>query len=206
VLEEVAANIRKRGGDALVAPADVRNEMVVQDMFARTLQAHGRVDILVNNAGVPNYMPTEEMSLELWQNVIDVNLTAVFLCSREAIKVMKRQGGGRIINVGSIAGSSPRRHAIGYVATKAAVDGLTRSLTYDGREYGVVASVLQPGAAATGFTAGRSAGAGETPQDYLMAPEDVARVAVLMCALPPEVNLFEAKILPNHQPSFIGRG
>jgi short-subunit dehydrogenase len=119
---------------------------------------------------------------------------------------MKAQGGGRIINMGSIAGRSPRAHAIGYNSTKAAVEGLTRSLTLDGRAYGVVASVIYPGATSSGFTQGRPPGAGATPQDYLMSPEHVARVALLMCTLPPEVNLFDATILPNHQPSFIGRG
>ena len=119
---------------------------------------------------------------------------------------MKPQGGGRIVSMGSISAWSARAHAIGYNSTKAALEGLTRSLTLDGRAYGVVASIIHPGAAATGFTQGRQPGAGATPQEYLMSPDHVARVAVLMCALPPEVNLFDATLLPNHQPSFIGRG
>jgi NADP-dependent 3-hydroxy acid dehydrogenase YdfG len=108
--------------------------------------------------------------------------------------------------MGSISAWSPRPHSIGYTATKAAVEAMTRSLTYDGRVYGVVASVIHPGATATGFTQGREPGPGAAPQDYLMAPEQIARIAVLMCAMPPEVNLFDATILPNHQRSFIGRG
>lgn len=206
VLDEVAAGIAKAGGTALVVPTDVTKEAEVLELFAKAKETFGRVDILINNAGVPNFKPTEEMSLALWQEIVDLNLTAVFLCSREAVRIMKAQGGGRIINMGSISAWSARTNAIGYNATKAAVEGLTRSLTLDGRAYGVVASIIHPGAAASGFTQGRGPGPGATPQEYLMSPEHVARVALLMCTLPPEVNLFDATILPNHQPSFIGRG
>jgi NAD(P)-dependent dehydrogenase (short-subunit alcohol dehydrogenase family) len=206
VLDEVATGIAKAGGTALAVPTDVTKEAEVVALFARAKSAFGRVDILVNNAGVPTAKPTEEMTLDYWQSAIDVNLTAVFLCSREAIKVMKGHGGGRIINMGSISARSPRPHAAAYTATKFAVDGLTRSLTMDGREHGIVASVIHPGSTATGFMQGRPAGPGATPKDYVMSPHDVARIAVLMCTLPPEVNMFDATILPNHQPSFIGRG
>lgn len=206
VLDEVAAGIAKKGGTALPVPTDVTKEADVLALFAKVKQQFGRLDILVNNAGVPNFKPTEEMSLADWQSIVDVNLTAVFLCSREALKVMKPQGSGRIVNMGSISAWSARTNAIGYNATKAAVEGITRSLTLDGRAYGVVASVIHPGAASSSFTQGRAPGPGATPQDYLMSPEHVARVALLMCTLPPEVNLFDATILPNHQPSFIGRG
>lgn len=205
-LDEVAGGIARSGGTAIAAPTDVTKEAEVLALFDRVRKEFGRVDILVNNAGVPNFTPTEDISLAQWQSIIDVNLTAVFLCSREALKIMKRQGGGRIINMGSISAWSARNHAIGYNATKAAVEGITRSLTLDGRAYGVVASVIHPGAASSSFTGGRPPGPGATPQDYLMSPEHVARVALLMCTLPPEVNLFDATILPNHQLSFIGRG
>ena len=206
VLDQIAADIKRDGGAALAVPTDVTKEAEVVALFKKAHDAFGRVDILVNNAGVPNFKPTEEMSLADWQAIVDLNLTAVFLCSREALKVMKGQGGGRIVNMGSISAWSARSNAIGYNSTKAAVEGLTRSITLDGRNYGVVASIVHPGAAATGFTQGRAPGAGTTPQEYLMSPEHVARVVLLMCTLPPEVNLFDATILPNHQPSFIGRG
>lgn len=206
VLDEVAAGISSAGGTAVAVPTDVTKEADVAALFAKSREAFGRVDILVNNAGVPTATPTEQMTLEQWQSAIDVNLTAVFLCSREALKVMKGQGGGRIINMGSISARSPRPNSAAYTATKFAIDGFTRSLTFDGRSYGVVASVIHPGSTATGFVPGRPAGPGPTAKDYVMSPHDVARIAVLMCTLPPEVNLFDATVLPNHQPSFIGRG
>jgi NAD(P)-dependent dehydrogenase (short-subunit alcohol dehydrogenase family) len=206
VLDEVAAEIERRGGLAVAIPADVTKEADVLALFRVAKEKFGRVDILVNNAGVPNLKPTEDMSLADWQAIVDVNLTAAFLCSREALRIMKPQGGGRIVSIGSISAWSARANAIGYNATKAALEGLTRSLTLDGRGYGVVASIIHPGAASSGFTKGRPPGPGATPQEYLMSPEHIARVAVLMCSLPPEVNLFEATVLPKHQPSFIGRG
>jgi NAD(P)-dependent dehydrogenase (short-subunit alcohol dehydrogenase family) len=206
-LEEVAAGIRAKGGTALAVPTDVTREAQVIALFAKAMEAYGRVDILVNNAGVPSRMRTEEMTLEYWQSVVDLNLTAPFLCSREAVKIMKKQGGGRIINIGSISAIVPRQHSAPYAATKAGVEGLTRSLTLDGREYGVVASVIHPGSTASGFNAARHGpGPGKTPEDYITPAEDLARVALLMCTLPPEVNLFQATLLPNHQISFIGRG
>ena len=211
VLDEMAAAIRAAGGEVLAAPTDVTKEAEVAALFAKTREAYGRVDIVVNNAGVAAGRPIDEMTLEYWNDVIAVNLTAAFLVSREAVKTMKAQSpqGGRIINMGSVSAKTPRPDSIAYTATKFAIHGMTHQLTMDGRKYGVVASVIHPGATLSSFSARRgrtAAGAGATPQDYIMAANDVARVAVLMCALPPEVNLYEATILPNQMPSFIGRG
>ena len=211
VLEEIAAALRAKGGEVLVAPADVTKEAEVAALFAKAKQAYGRVDIVVNNAGVAAGRPIDEMTLEYWNDVVAVNLTAAFLMSREAVRTMKAQTpqGGRIINMGSVSAKTPRPDSIAYTATKFAVQGMTHQLTMDGRKYGVVSSIIHPGATLSSFTARRgrtTAGPGATPQDYVMAAEDVARVAVTMCALPPQVNLYEATILPNQMPSFIGRG
>jgi len=211
VLDEMAAAMRSAGGEVLAAPTDVTKEAEVAALFGKTREAYGRVDIVVNNAGVAAGRPIDEMTLQYWTEVVDVNLTAAFLVSREAVKTMKAQSpqGGRIINMGSVSAKTPRPDSIAYTATKFAIQGMTHQLTMDGRKYGVVASVIHPGATLSSFSARRgrtTAGAGATPQDYIMAANDVARVAVLMCALPPEVNLYEATILPNQMPSFIGRG
>lgn len=144
-------------------------------------------------------------------DVVSINLTAVFLMCREAVKAMKAQTpqGGRIINMGSVSAKTPRPDSIAYTATKHAIQGMTHQLTMDGRKYGVVASIIHPGATLSSFTSRRGrtqAGAGATPDDYVMSAADVARVAVLMATLPPEVNLYEATILPNQMRSFIGRG
>lgn len=211
LLDEVAAGIKKDGGTALAAPTDVTQESAVIKLFADTVKAYGRVDVVVNNAGVATHIPTEEITLKYWQEVLDINLTAAFLCSREAIKVMKGQKpmGGRIINMGSVSAKTPRPDSIPYTTTKYAMQGMTHQLTQDGRKYNIVSSIVHPGATLSGFTTRRGRtthGAGEKPEDYVMAAEDVARVVVLMASLPPEVNLYEATILPNHMRSFISRG
>jgi NAD(P)-dependent dehydrogenase (short-subunit alcohol dehydrogenase family) len=211
VLDEVAAGILAKGGTALAVATDVTKEAEVAALFAKTMEAYERVDIVVNNAGVPSATPIEDMTLKSWTDVVDVNLTAPFLMSREAVRIMKAQKpqGGRIINIGSVSAKTPRPDSIAYTATKYALQGLTHQLTMDGRKYGVVSSVIHPGATLSSFSARRGrtvAGAGPTPDDYIMSADDVARVALLMCSLPPEVNLYEATILPNQMRSFIGRG
>jgi NAD(P)-dependent dehydrogenase (short-subunit alcohol dehydrogenase family) len=211
LLDEVAAGIAKGGGTALAAPTDVTQESAVIALFEKAVKTYGRVDIVVNNAGVATNIPTEDITLKYWQEVIDINLTAAFLCSREAIRVMKNQTpqGGRIINMGSVSAKTPRPDSIPYTTTKYAIQGLTHQLTMDGRKYNIVSSIVHPGATLSGFTTRRGRtkhGAGDKPEDYVMAAEDVGRVVVLMASLPPEVNLYEATILPNHMRSFISRG
>jgi len=211
VLEEVAKGIRAKGGECLPAPTDVTKEDAVIALFDKTVKTYGRVDVVVNNAGVATNKPTEDITLEYWQDVMAINITAVFLCSRQAIRVMKDQKpqGGRIINMGSISAKTPRPDSIPYTTSKYAIQGMTHQLTQDGRKYNIVSSIIHPGATLSGFTSGRGrtkAGAGDTPQDYVMAAEEVGKVAVLMASLPPEVNLYEATILPNHMRSFISRG
>jgi NADP-dependent 3-hydroxy acid dehydrogenase YdfG len=117
--------------------------------------------------------------------------------------------GGRIINIGSVSAKTPRPDSLPYTVTKFGLQGMTHQLTMDGRKHNIVSSIIHPGATLSSFTTRRGrtkSGAGETEQDYVMAAEDVAKVAVLMAALPPEVNLYEATILPNHMRSFISRG
>jgi NAD(P)-dependent dehydrogenase (short-subunit alcohol dehydrogenase family) len=211
LLDEVASGIRNAGGTALPVTTDVTREEQVARLFRTTQETYGRVDVLVNNAGVPTHVPIEDITLKYWQEVLDVNLTAAFLCSREAVRLMKGQTpqGGRIINIGSVSAKTPRPDSIPYTATKFALQGMTHQLTMDGRKYGVVASIIHPGATLSSFATRRGrtqAGPGDTPDDYVMDPADVAKIVVLMCGLPPEVNLYEATILPNHMRSFIGRG
>ena len=211
LLDEVAAGIKSRGGQALPAPTDVTKEDAVAGLFAMVQKTFGRLDVLVNNAGIATHKETEEITLAYWREALDINITAPFLCSREAIRVMKAQvpAGGRIINMGSISSKTPRPDSLPYTTTKFALQGMTHQLTMDGRKHNIVASIIHPGSTLSSFTTrtGRTkAGVGEKPEDYVMSAEEVAKVAVLMASLPPEVNLYEATILPNHQRSFIGRG
>ncbi len=211
LLDGVAAGIRSRGGQALPVPTDLTREDAVLALFAAAQRSYGRLDVLVNNAGIATHRPTEDITLDYWREALDINITAAFLCSREAIRMMKAQQpqGGRIINIGSVSAKTPRPDSLPYTTTKFGLQGMTHQLTMDGRKYNIVASIIHPGATLSSFTTRRGrtkSGPGERPDDYVMAAEDVAKVAVLMAALPPEVNLYEATILPNHMRSFIGRG
>jgi NAD(P)-dependent dehydrogenase (short-subunit alcohol dehydrogenase family) len=203
-LETVVTGIRERGGEALPVKADVSREADVEALFKAATSAHGRLDILVNNAGISKAMPTDEFPLEAWNQVLGVNVTGAFLCAREALRIMKPQKGGRIISIGSIARQTPRQSSVAYTTTKHALEGLTRSLALDGRAHGIAASILTLGATATSFMLHRPEEAKKV--GYHMDPADVARVVVLMASLPPEVNMYEATVLPVTQPSFIGRG
>lgn len=211
LLEEIAKGIRAKGGEALPVPADLTKEDDVTAVFDKVKQTYGRLDVLVNNAGIATHMNTEDITLEYWRNALDINITAAFLCARAAIRIMKEQTpkGGRIINIGSVSAKTPRPDSLPYTVTKFGMQGMTHQLTMDGRKHNIVASIIHPGATLSSFTTRRgraSAGPGATPDDYVMAAEDVARVAVLMASLPGEVNLYEATILPNHMRSFISRG
>jgi NAD(P)-dependent dehydrogenase (short-subunit alcohol dehydrogenase family) len=211
LLEEVAAGIKTKGGEALALPADLTREDDIVELFATVQKTFGRLDVLVNNAGIATHRETEDISLDYWRAALDINITAPFLCSREAIRTMKAQmpQGGRIINIGSVSAKTPRPDSLPYTVTKFGLQGMTHQLTMDGRKHNIVASIIHPGATLSSFTARRgrtTAGPGERPDDYVMAAEEVAKVALLMATLPGEVNLYEATILPNHMRSFIGRG
>jgi NAD(P)-dependent dehydrogenase (short-subunit alcohol dehydrogenase family) len=200
-LEAIAGDITAAGGSALVHPADCTQEQAVEALFADAVTRMGVVDLLVNSTGVPQSTPIDEMSLAEWRTVIDANLTSVFLASREAMRLMKPRGRGRIISIGSVASQSPRLHAAAYVAAKYALDGLTRSLALEGRDHGIAASVLHPGYTVTGF----GPGADGKPGRGAMDPRDVAQMVVLMASLPDETNMLEALALPLGMP-FLGRG
>ena len=212
LLDEVAAGIRKQGGEALPLPADLTRESEIVALFQKTVASFGRLDVLVNNAGIATHKNTEDITLDYWNDALAINITAPFLCAREAIRVMKAQTpqGGRIVNIGSVSAKTPRPDSLPYTVTKFGLQGMTHQLTMDGRKHNIVSSIIHPGATLSAFSTRRGrtkAGYGEKPgDDYIMAAEDVARVAVLMAALPDEVNLYEATILPNTMKSFIGRG
>jgi NAD(P)-dependent dehydrogenase (short-subunit alcohol dehydrogenase family) len=201
-LKEARQELEKTGAKVLVVPTDVTDETHVRQLFEETVATFGRVDILVNNAGVFDGGPLEELSLETWQKVLAVNLTGPFLCCREAMRIMKRQKGGRIINIGSISAQMPRLYSVPYTTTKHGLAGLTKAAALEGRDFGVVVSCLHPGNVATERRRNSKAAADQEP---MMTPDELAMAAVTMAALPPHVNLLEAIILPVAQ-QYLGRG
>jgi NAD(P)-dependent dehydrogenase (short-subunit alcohol dehydrogenase family) len=196
----------------LVLPADVSDPAAVEHVFARTIDAFGRLDVLFNNAGrgaAP--VPVDELPVEDWLAVVNVNLTGAFLCARQAFRVMRRQDprGGRIINNGSISASVPRPFSAPYTATKHAITGLTRSLSLDGRAYDIACGQIDIGNAATDMTEPMAQGIlqanGTMAAEPRMDVSEVARAVVHMASLPLEANIQFMTIMATKMP-FIGRG
>ena len=198
-LNEVAGEL---GDQVLALPTDLKVEAQITALFERTIAEMGHLDILVNNSGVFEGGPIEELSLETWQHVMDVNLTGVFLCTREAMKIMKPAGGGRIINIGSISAQMPRMNSAPYATTKHALVGLTKSTALEGRDFGVVASILHPGNVLTELRDNSTLAQNQEP---MMSTDDIAMAALTMAALPLNVNMLESIVLPVEQ-KYIGRG
>ncbi|MCY4353277.1 MAG: SDR family NAD(P)-dependent oxidoreductase [Truepera sp.] len=210
-LQEAAAAVPV-DSRTLVVPTDVRDSASVQALFEATLDAFGRLDVLFNNAGVgaPS-LPLEDLTLEQWQTVVDINLTGSFLCTQEAFRIMKNQRprGGRIINNGSISAYVPRPNSAPYTATKHAITGLTRSTSLDGRKYDIACSQIDIGNAQTDMTKRMAAGTlqadGSVRVEPVMDVENVARAVVHMASLPPDANVQFMTIMATKMP-YIGRG
>lgn len=200
-LEALVAQVEAAGGEALAVGTDVTDEDAVAELFERAMARFGRVDVLVNNAGIADSTPAESASLALWRKVIDTNLTSAFLCARAAIPIMRTQGHGRIINVGSISAKVPRKESPAYTASKWGLDGLTRALAIDCRADNIAVSVFHPGIVATELGGGMSS----LPDDLVAQPEDAAGVIVHMADLPDHLNFYEALVVQNKIP-FLGRG
>ncbi len=201
-LQRTADELRPHGATVEVVPTDVSEESAVVALFEHTIQQFDRLDILVNNAGVFGGGPLEELTLAAWQRVMDVNLTGVFLCTREAMKIMKRQRGGRIINIGSISAQMPRMNSAPYSTTKHGLVGLTKSTALEGRAFGIAAGCLHPGNVVTERRSGSEA---DMDQEPMMSADDIAMAALTMAALPPYVNMLESVVLPVTQ-LYLGRG
>ena len=208
-LEAVAAGRPER---TLAYPADVTDEESVKALFAATVERFGRLDLLFNNAGTgAPPVPLETLELAQWQAVVDVNLTASFLCTREAFRVMKAQTprGGRIVNNGSISAHVPRPNSAPYTATKHAVTGLTRATVLDGRSCGIACGQIDIGNAETPMTRRMSEGVlqpdGSTRPEPVMDPRHVGAALVYMASLPLDANVPFLTVMANGMP-YIGRG
>jgi len=197
---------------SMVLPGDITKPEVVKDMFRQVKDKWGRLDVLFNNAGMgAPAVPMEELPYEKWLEVVNINLNAMFLCSMEAVRIMKAQQpkGGRIINNGSISAHAPRPNTIAYTATKHAVTGLTRSISLDGRQHDIACGQIDIGNAATEMTERMTKGVQQANGTVMVeARMDVAHVgqAVLQMAnFPLETNVQFMTIMATKMP-FVGRG
>jgi NAD(P)-dependent dehydrogenase (short-subunit alcohol dehydrogenase family) len=202
------------GGDAsmLAVPTDVSQPDSVAALFTRIREQYGRLDVLFNNAGINvPAVPMEQLTFEQWTSVVNVNLTGVFLCAQEAIRLMKEQSprGGRIINNGSISAHVPRPHSAPYTATKHAVTGLTKCIALDGRPFDIACGQVDIGNAATEMTSRMTAGVPQANGTMAVEPRmDVKHVAdavVYMASLPLDANVLFMTVMATAMP-FVGRG
>ena len=209
-LEAVAKSI---GAKALAVPTDVSDPASVAKLFAAATAKFGRIDVVFNNAGTgaPGTILLEDLTIEQWQNVVNVNLSGVFYCMQEAFRIMKTQTprGGRIINNGSISAHAPRPNSAPYTSTKHAVTGLTKSGSLDGRKYDIAVCQIDIGNAGTDMTEKMKSGMpqanGSVAPEPTMDVENVARTVLYMASLPLEANAQFVTVMATKMP-FIGRG
>ncbi len=199
-------------GNALAVPTDATDPAAVKALFAATGKAFGRLDLLFNNAGTgAPAIPLEDLTFAQWKSVVDINLTAVFLCTQEAFRMMKSQSprGGRIINNGSISAHAPRPLSSPYTATKHAITGLTKATSLDGRAYDIACGQIDIGNAATEMTQRMTGGVlqanGTTAPEPRMDVQHVADAVVMMARLPLETNVQFLTVMATKMP-FVGRG
>jgi NAD(P)-dependent dehydrogenase (short-subunit alcohol dehydrogenase family) len=211
-LQAIADEAAQRGQHALAVPTDVVDPASVEALFTTIEQKFGRLDLLFNNAGVnAPAVPMDELPLDKWHNVINTNVTGVFLCARAAFGLMRRQTpqGGRIINNGSISAHTPRPYSAPYTASKHAVLGITKSLSLDGRAYNIVASQIDIGNALTELSERMTRGVlqanGSTAPEPMMDVRHVADAVRHMASLPLTANVLNMTIMASAMP-FSGRG
>jgi NAD(P)-dependent dehydrogenase (short-subunit alcohol dehydrogenase family) len=211
VLEQTAAE-SDAGEQALAVSADVSSPESVRALFAAAMENFGRLDVLFNNAGIsaPGVL-LEELTVDQWKAVVDINLTGAFLCTQEAFKIMKSQDpmGGRIINNGSISAHAPRPNSAPYTATKHAITGLTKSTALDGRKYNIACGQIDIGNALTEMaqkmTTGVPQADGAIKPEPTMDVNHVASMVLQMANLPLETNVQFVTIMATKMP-YVGRG
>jgi NAD(P)-dependent dehydrogenase (short-subunit alcohol dehydrogenase family) len=200
------------GARALAVPTDVSDPQSVKALFAKAKEAFGRLDLLFNNAGVnaPG-IPLEDLTVEQWRNVVNINLSGMFFCIQEAFRTMKDQNprGGRIINNGSISAHAPRPNSSPYTSTKHAVTGLTKCASLDGRKYDIACGQIDIGNALTEMAARMTKGVpqanGEIKVEPTMDVQCVADAVLHMASLPLDTNMQFVTIMATKMP-FVGRG
>jgi NAD(P)-dependent dehydrogenase (short-subunit alcohol dehydrogenase family) len=206
------AKMLKKGVKSLCVATDVTDPASVKALFAKAKDTFGRLDVLFNNAGIgAPAIPMEDLTFEQWKAVVDTNLTGSFLCTQEAIRIMKSQTprGGRIINNGSISAHAPRPNSAPYTSTKHAITGLTKSIALDGRKYDIACGQIDIGNALTPMAARMTQGVpqadGSMKAEPVMDVDSVGRTVAYMATLPPDANALFVTVMATKMP-FVGRG
>ena len=211
MLEQTAAEAGAAGKNALVVPTDVGKVEAVEALFTAIKREFGRLDVLFNNAGGGATAPLEDLSIEQWRGVVDVNFNGMFFCAQQAFRLMKDQNprGGRIINNGSISAYVPRPNSIAYTATKHGVTGMTRTISLDGRKYDIACGQIDVGNAITPLTERMAKGVmqanGTVAPEPRMDVHHVGNAVLFMANLPLDVNVQFMTIMATKMP-YVGRG
>ena len=212
LLEAAVACTGLAASRCMAVSTDVTEPGSVRALFAKTRERYGRLDLLFNNAGIGTPpIPIEELSFEQWKAVVDTNLNGAFLCTQEAMRMMKSQTprGGRIINNGSISAHAPRPHSVAYTATKHAMTGLTKSTSLDGRAHDIACGQIDIGNAATELTARMPKGVlqpnGQLAPEPTIDTAHVGRAVVYMAQLPLDANVQFMTLMATKMP-WVGRG
>jgi NAD(P)-dependent dehydrogenase (short-subunit alcohol dehydrogenase family) len=212
LLEQAVSSAGVSASRCMAVPADVSNPASVRALFAKAMERFGRLDLLFNNAGIGTPpIPMEDLPFEQWKTVVDTNLNGAFLCTQEAIRIMKAQTprGGRIINNGSISAHAPRPHSVAYTATKHAMTGLTKSTSLDGRAHDIACGQIDIGNAATDLTARMPSGVlqanGQVAAEPTIDTAHVGRAVVYMAGLPLDANVQFMTLMATKMP-WVGRG
>ncbi|MEO8177619.1 MAG: SDR family oxidoreductase [Deltaproteobacteria bacterium] len=199
-------------GSCLAVPTDVSDPSSVERLFIQTRERFGRLDLLFNNAGFgAPAVPLEDLPIEKWRSVVDVNLSGTFYCIQSAFRLMKAQSprGGRIINNGSISATTPRPFSAAYTATKHAITGLTKSASLDGRAYDIACGQIDIGNAETAMSERMKSGVlqahGATVPEAMMSVDNVVQAVLFMASLPLDANVQFMTVLATKMP-FVGRG
>jgi len=211
-LETTAQALRIDRSRCLIVQADVTDPVSVKKLFAEAKSHFGRLDVLFNNAGVgPPNIPLEDLPLERWREIVDTNLTGAFLCTQEAMRMMKAQRpqGGRIINNGSVSAHVPRPNSAPYTAAKHAITGLTKSTALDGRSHDIACGQIDIGNADTAMAGTMKQGVpqanGSLAIEPLMEVRHVAEAIVYMASLPLSANVPFLTVMATQMP-YVGRG
>lgn len=211
-LEEAAGEAKKSGVKTLIVPTDVTKADEIKALFRKTVETFGRIDLLFNNAGMgAPAVYIDELPIEKYKEVVDTNLTAMFICTQEAFRIMRHQQpqGGRIINNGSISAYAPRPRSIAYTSTKHGVSGLTKTTALDGREFNIACGQIDVGNANTPLAARMAQGVLQadltTKPEPLMDVDHVGQAVAFMASLPLETNVLFMNIKATKMP-FEGRG
>lgn len=208
-LDETLAQM---ASDGLAVATDVSSEADVDQLFAAAVERFGRVDLLFNNAGIAApAVPVDELDVDAWRQLIDINLTGSFLCARAAFGQMRKQEpqGGRIINNGSVSAETPRPFSAPYTTSKHAITGLTKSLSLDGRAFGISCGQINIGNVSSDMGDQMAKGVlqanGTTMGEPTMAMPNVVNAMLYMAGLPAEANVLSLTVMATNMP-FVGRG